>query len=446
MVAADLAPSKTLSLTPSPELVEANRRLYELRERVQADKALAVGPERLDASGCLLPVLNCQPCLVAESHSLINDLPAGLPAHLGWGSAAITKAIRASRNRRDKENDNSEVTERATRPEAQIVKACAIDAPAPATASNTAKETVKLYPDIALGILHKELTAAGRIWLLLRYLDQDGRGWLRIDVIQEKLTAKDSDLHVCGRRHLRNLLQQGRGVFWDRDKDKVWLKSAAKVAAALDVKRLSGHPVKLSVPALLGGIGQVRAHFYASFHSGRKSGNPISRSRLEEITQVPERTQRVYDQIAGVSSQRNIAVGEKYSNKEVQEQAWQHGQATFKFIDTKGKQGPAGRRYVAWRLPNSYEGCHKFSPKGRQKKINQRIDQLNQTDLVIIGAQGNGLDRRIDRLFHTNGMEASKAYNRNSQDDIYWSATSAPIENSMAKSSQLWQVIPGRDR
>jgi hypothetical protein len=430
MVAADLA--------PSPELVEANRRLYELRERVQADKALAVRPGRLDDSGH-------RPCLVVETRSLIAGLPAGLPAHLGWESAAITKAIRTSRKRRHEENTRSEVTKRAHRPEARAIKARAIDAPAPAISnSNGAKETVKLYPDIALGMLHKDLTAAGRIWLLLRYLDQDGRGWLRIDLIQKKLTAKDSNLRVCGRRHLRNLLQQGRGVFWDRDKDKVWLKSAAKVAAALDVARLSGHPVKLSVPALLGGIGQVRAHFYASFHSGRKSGNPISRSRLEEITQVPERTQRVYDQIAGVSSQRNIAVGEKYSNKEVQEQAWQHGQATFKFFDTKGKQGPAGRHYLAWRLPNSYQGCHQPSPRGRQKKINNRLN--HQIDLVILGAQGNGLDRRIDRLFHTNGMEASKAYNRNSQDDIYWSTKSATKENSMTKSSQLWQVIPGRDR
>ena len=423
MVAPDLA--------PSPELADANRRLYELRERVQAGR----------------PEQPCHQRPVPETRSLLAGLPAGLPAHLGWGSPAETQALRQTLEQALKPDSPPRVEMdscplplqgQARRNDKSILparKTYAGQTPSPSTA------TVKLYPDIALGMLHKELTAAGRIWLLLRYLDGDGRGWLPIDFIQENLTTKNSDLRVCGRRQLRNLLKQGGGVFWDRDKDKVWLKSAAKVAAALEVERLTGRPVELPLHVLLGGIRQVRAHFYASFHSGRKSANPISRSRLEEITNVPERTQRLYERTAGVTSRPNIAVGRRYTTKEVQEQAWLRGRATFEFIDVDGKQGPAGRRYVAWRLPNSYQGCHEFSPKGRQKKINNRLN--HQTDLVTLGAQGNGLDcedsrQRVDRLFHSNGLEAGKAYNRRNTTDIYWQQGQVRV---MEPVTILWHVI-----
>ena len=81
----------------------------------------------------------------------------------------------------------------------------------------TLAETVKVYPDIALGMLRQGETATGRIWLLLRHLDQEGRGWLRIDIIKHHLTHKTSKHRVCGWRQLRKLLNRGEGVFWTRD-------------------------------------------------------------------------------------------------------------------------------------------------------------------------------------------------------------------------------------
>jgi hypothetical protein len=425
MVAEELAPSKAL--------LEANRRLYELRERIQADRPVVVGSERPGVNRCLVSTKVHLARQVPDIRTCIADLPE----HLGWGSAAITDTLRSSRKRRHEEN-NSEVIKRILRTEAQDIEVSSSEV----VNLQPLNETVKLYPDIALGMLHKELSAAGRLWLLLRHLDQEGRGWLHIAFLKHKLTNKKSKLRICGQRQMRNLLEQGRGVFWERDKERIWLKSAAKVAEALEVKRLTGRPVELPVEVLLGGIRQVRAHFYASFHSGRRSTNPISRAKLEQITNVPERTQRIYEGVAGVESQQNIAVGTQHTAKEVQERAWQHGRAVFEFIDAKGQQGQAGRRYVAWQLPNSYVGCHEPSPKGRQKKINQQID------LVNIGAQGNDLDRdtsrqQVDRLFHSNGLEAGKSYNRNGQDDVYWPASA---QKPLARSSQLWQVIPGRKK
>lgn len=299
-------------------------------------------------------------------------------------------------------------------------------------------------------MLKTGLAAPGRIWLLLRYLDQDGRGWLAVDQVRQQLGHKESALRVCGWRQLRNLLRQGQGIFWQRDKSRIWLKSAARVAIALEVDRLRGRPVNVPLKALLEGIGQVRAHFYATFHSGRSfqssrpgkkedgPDKPISRATLRTISHVPARTQRLYEQRAGVEVRSNMAIGERLTEKHLQERAWRHGRATFSFTDSKGTHGPAGGRYVAWRLPNSYLGPHALSPKGRMKKINHQLDLVNSR------AQGNELDRAgarqaFDRLFQPNGREAGRAYNRDQRRDIYW-----PTSRPTTAGRRLWRVLPGR--
>jgi len=322
---------------------------------------------------------------------------------------------------------------------------------APDRASLAADSAISLHPSIALAMLKMGLASPGRIWLLLRHLDQGGQGWLDLQETQQQLCHKESALRVCGRRQLRNLLGQGQGIFWHRDKSRVWLRSAARVAIALEVERLRGRPVKLPLAILLDGIGQVRAHFYATFHSGRQDntqddpGNPISRATLRKISYVPARTQRLYEQRAGVEVRPNMAVGERLTQSNLQERAWRHGRATFPFIDHEGKQGPAGGRYVAWRLPNSYQGPHMLSPKGRMKKINQQIDLVNSR------AQGNDLYRTttysqviahstVDRLFHSSGREAGQAYNRDQKRDIYWPGS------RLRGSRRLWRVLPARER
>jgi hypothetical protein len=327
----------------------------------------------------------------------------------------------------------------ASREQAAIGSTWPVENDRPVAADRPPASTLSFHPSIALAMLKTGLAAPGRIWLLSRYLDQNGRGWLDLDQAQQRLCHKESDLRVCGRRQLRNLLRQGQGIFWHRDKSRVWLRSAARVAIALDVDRLRGRPVKLPVDALLGGMGQVRAHLYATFHSGRRRdnqagpGNPINRETLRKITHVPARTQRLYEQRAGVEVRSNMAVGERLTESNLQERAWRHGRATFPFIDRQGKQGPAGGRYVAWRLPNSYQGPHALSPKGRMKKINHQIDLVNSR------AQGNDLGqasarRTVDRLFHSSGRDAGLAYNRDQSRDIYWPASAR----------RLWRVLPAR--
>ena len=281
-------------------------------------------------------------------------------------------------------------------------------------------------------MLKQHLEAPGRVWLLLRAIDCDGRGWLDVEDIRHHLTEIDSPRRICGWRRLRQLLALGEGRFWHRDEgDRLWLYGAHKIAYKLDSGRLQGFPVELPISALLGGIQAVRAAFYATFHGGRDS-KPISRETLESISGIPGRTQLQYDRVARVERRRNIAIGERYSQEHAQDRAWKQGRAVFHFVDTEGRQGRQGREYVAWHLPNSYQTAYQRRSRGSRKRLNRKL-----ADLVKKGIPGND-DRAIERLFFPNGALAARQYNRDPERDAYWQQ-----ENPIRAGGMLWHVIAG---
>lgn len=277
--------------TPSPQLIEANRRLHALRVQMRHGRPVP-GKEDLSGSACRL---------LADTPAQGSGLPprVGLPAHLGWGSGPLTAVLR--RQAPESSAGAARFAETAvTRVQGELNDGnkqsdrLSLGSPRP-----SARDWVKLYPDIGLGMLREEMTAPGRLWLLLRYLDTAGQGALRIDIIKQTLTPKSSTLRLCGKRQLRNLLKAGDGIFWVWGRQQVWLRSAARVAAALDVARLTGKPVALPLAALLGGIGDFRAHLYAAFHSGRaketpqgRQAMPLARATLTAVSGVGASSQR----------------------------------------------------------------------------------------------------------------------------------------------------------
>jgi hypothetical protein len=419
----DVSAQSLSAPAPSQQLIVANRRLYELRKQAVAS--------------CQRSAVNIQYPTAA----------ARRPGDAQYESASGAPAM-------DRRSHRAPVS--GNQPAAQ--------SPADNLQSPTSNH-IKLYPDLALGMLRKELASPGRIWLLLKHIDRNGRGWLSLDIIQRELSDKQSPLRVCGWRQLRNLLGQGRGIFWERTRERrpdrgtsschehrIWIKSAAKVALALDVKRLSGSPVSLPVAALLGGMGQVRAHFYSSFHSGRAKGDkfknsamPIARNTLETLSGVSRRSQQIYEGRAGVGVKSNYAIGERVGTNVIQERAWQQGQALFHLVDHQGRQGHRGGRYMAWQLPNNYSGVHEQRPKGRQKRINGQL-----ADLFMKGITGNGKSadatnhrsrpgHKFQRRYYASGALAAAGYQRDPDRDAYW-------PDSASNDSHPWQVIPARNR
>jgi hypothetical protein len=304
-------------------------------------------------------------------------------------------------------------------------------------------------------LLREQLVAPGRLWLLLKHLDLSGRGWIEIEEARQQLTKKASALRVFGWRQMRKLLARGENLFWVRDGQRLWLRSPLKVAVTLGIKRLNNRPVTLPVTILLQNIGLLRAHFYASFHSGRAQGKkasakpaPIARATLQALCNTSRRTMRHYEQRAGVQKQRNFAVGKPMAVVDLQDQAWERGRAVLRLKDHAGQVGAKGASYTAWQLPNSYAGPHKQRPKGRQKRINREL-----ADLFMKGMMGNGKqahqirpgDGAGRRRFFDDGATATTNYNRCPDQDTYWRNRQRyrpRVVTSGATHCQLWLWLP----
>jgi len=363
-----------------------------------------------------------------------------LPPHLGWQSAPATSHLR--RERPAAHPDKLPVLLPAGRliPNRLVNR---LDTP-------VAEAVIPLQPSLALAMLRSGQTAAGRLWLLMRYLDENGRGWLDLSEVRDRLTAKGAPTRLCGPRQLRALLQQGNDLFWQRDKTRVWLCSTAKVAAGLGVARLKGSAIALPLSVLLEPIGLVRAHFYASFHSSRTSHvgqtTPISRAALTAVSGVCRRSQHAYERRAGVRVRPNIAVGAPLNAHTAQAAAWHHGRAAFVFTDKQGKQGKPGRQYLAWRLPNSYAGPHTRLGRGRQRQLNRQLVDLRRYGDVGNGHFGRACAELVEvrlaagwrgRRYTANGVLAARCLRRRPEAWVYWQ------ESGGGRKASFWYVLTG---
>ena len=400
----------------SAELQAAQRRLLQLRAQLQVNRL----PENSQQESLFSFKLEKGKERPLPTHTAVTQLPS----HLGWESHSATQLLRQTLE-----------TVQANGPLLQIPQTSTV--PTPITA-----KTVKVYPDIAIGLLKSEQVAAGRLWLLLQVVDTQSCGWVEEKSARHKFTGKRSGHRFCGGRQLRNLLVQGEEIFWVRENGRIWLRSVAKVAFALGITRLQMRPVALPVSILRQKIGTVRAHLYATFHSSRtptkEAKKPIARTTVAQLTEVQPRTQRRYERKARVKRQAQFAIGPQATTENLQARGWAQGQATFQFKDFKGKQGQPGKQYVAWQLPNSYVGPHAQQPKGRQKRINRAL-----TDLFMQGITGNDQCSQVGgkpspaRRFFDNGRLAAKSYSRNPETDHYWQGT----DNGRY---QLWQVMESK--
>ncbi len=393
----------------SSQLLAAQARLVQLQAAAKAKKHQDV-PWEPDAEESVVACLR-------------------LPSHLGWGSTQVTAVLRQSTLEKEKRQTQDTAVSHLKQqfsPNQQLAQKPQNEPTRP--------DWVNHYPSLGIAAFEQHETSTYRVWLLCRYLDETGTGALDVSMLKVLLTAPDSPLRLFSWKRLKQVLYAGNGRFWhwQQTEQKIWLVGTAKLAQALQAQKLSGTRVQLPIRVVTAGIGEFRAHLYAAWHSGRRSDNPVSREVQRELTYVPERTQRHYGRIAKIKTKKNIAIGRKLTPMALEETAWQHGQAAFVYTDYAGELGSRNDRYLAWQLPNSYQGPHQQAHSGRQRKINQRLKQSQQLqNLVEIGAQGNR-ELRDGQLYHTNGSEAVQALGLT--EESYW-----PTRRK--RHTQFWAVL-----
>ncbi|MCB0032773.1 MAG: hypothetical protein KDE51_02040, partial [Anaerolineales bacterium] len=430
--------------TLSPALQAAQELLYKKRAEARAERIRRGLPVDLHLQ---------QSAVSTEPSAAEADLTAvyeQLPEHLGWGSAAATKAMRQALARRSggaAEERGRRGEEGKRRGERMVVTSREGEAAAENRSASVSLNdaTVKVYPALAIGMLKQEYAPQARVYYLLRHLDHVGQGWLAVDDIREQLTAQASLLRIANRktsptnawRSLRGILNDGEGVFWERDDyGRLWLYGAAKIAVTLACGRLTGYPVHVPVKQFLGGIKRVRAHLYATFHTGREKDptkhgpahRPISQATLRELTGVPEATQRRYNKVAKVRRYKHYATGRKFDPEQHKEALYERWGNAFKFTDYKGKQGAVGASYLAHRLPNSYTTKTLQASKGRQEKINKHIDLV--TNVGEEAAQAREQLALSHKLSAGQEMSKTSTMTKQSTDEGHPAATGSKPEAS----------------
>ena len=367
-----------------------------------------------------------------------TPMPA-LPPHLGWGSRSAPRAG---------------VIEATSASSLRIV----LDSDPPTTPQTPASPVaIRAYPALLTGFLKTGQAATGRVWLLGRSLDTSGQGWVTVSTLREGLTGRGSARRLCGWRRLRQVLQAGEGIFWQRDRfGRIWFTGVARLAAHLGVTRLTGHPISLPVDAILGDIGHWRAHCYTAYHSSRaprsaRYGAPISRASLTRLTRVPGRTQRHYERLTRLARRSNLAVGGRAEAAARQEHAWRHGRAVFSLTDRAGRRGPAGASYLAWRLPNQYAAGHAAQAVGRCKKINRWLRNPQTggvagicADLVITRERGNtqagqtavGSPIGAQLRYCRHARHALHTLKRTTAPAVYW-----PAPQTTQQGRGVWHVV-----
>jgi hypothetical protein len=309
-------------------------------------------------------------------------------------------------------------------------------APMAELAEAPAAEPVEVYHhgQIALAANRAGHSCHYQLWLALRHLDPDGRGWVSKKTAQDALCVErgTNSTYLYKLPRLRQLLVEGNDIYWRLDdaNQRIFYLKESRLAAALGVLHFTGRHVAISAAEIFTNIQGFRAHCFAAWLANRD--NPISQHTIEQLTGIPARTQLRYCTLADIITTDNLSIGPRYSQQNHQECAWYH-EGTFKFADYRGKQGPEGRRYVAWHLPTSYSVNAATSSVRRQKRTNNQLAGLRRNP--------NAGNSRLQVLFFRNGKVAAKVAGRQmsvsdgDRRDHYWPGTTART------GTKLWHCL-----
>jgi len=276
---------------------------------------------------------------------------------------------------------------------------------------------VKTFERLNQEVLRKNQARQYRLWLLLRSLDEQGKGWVSYEEALEAFLKLG-----LSRRSFRDILRKGEGLWWTRAQKRIFYFGLEKVCLRLQV--LPGRPILVPLARRLS---EFRALLHASFFVKPKT---ISRTRLQELTGKSKTTLRRWEKLTGVKVQPNLGYSPKPLSKEKSSVSRcigydEEGQPFWEVcLD--------GKAHLAWQIPNTYVAEFERAPYGLARRIRKKLRPL-------VGGEGE----RLFRLYFESPRDAYR-YQKKTGEAVYvLDGRTLPRPLGWeTRSFRLWSYVP----
>ncbi len=209
---------------------------------------------------------------------------------------------------------------------------------------------IKSYPELNLEVMRRRMEPQYRVWLLARYLDRIGGGYVRTKVLRRFVIEHG----LFTRKTLYRALE-GPSPLWRRSYSLLYLTSVRHVAAYLEVE-LRSEPVLLPLTAFES-MHALRSAFVASFMAGKPK--TIAIATLCRLTGRTRRVVRDYLNSQHITKTPNAMVSARSPSPHLDP-----GLAAKGYFHTRRH----GKYLLVKRMPNTYESDLETAPRGITRK------------------------------------------------------------------------------
>lgn len=242
--------------------------------------------------------------------------------------------------------------------------------------------TLRVDPELARIAVGLNLASQFRLWVVARHLTRIDDGSSKVS--KRDLKATLSDYHITyTRQYFNSLIRAGEGVFWNIDRDTLYIRSGQFVAKQLTQQALEQSPDlllnKAGVQEVLlspsGSLEQWQATIYAGWLAHREDPT-ISRVALEKLFNRSADTLREWERTC---LKPHLKIRSNYAQCAFT-QTWEKVQPDPTFTYIARTQNGEQARFI-WQLPNTYitKGIKIHQHRGQSKKVRQAVNkQLQQ--------------------------------------------------------------------
>lgn len=242
--------------------------------------------------------------------------------------------------------------------------------------------TIRIDPELARLSVGLSLAAQFRLWVVSRHLTRDDNGSGKVSKKYLKSILRRFEV-IYTRQHINALLRAGKGLFWNADRQFLYLRSWSFVAKQLTQLALDNNPNLLDnkpgtkdiLLSPLGSLEQWEASIYAGWLYHRDHPT-ISREVLSKLFGRTPETIRRWEQ---TRLEKTVTVQKNYAQTpfvEVVDQV--HPEPVFSYV---AKTSDGAQLRLMWQLSNTYKvkGIKEHHHKGQAPKVRKQVNnQLQQ--------------------------------------------------------------------